>query len=394
MKRINGIGLVLLFAISAQVGFAGEDSKVWRVYNRLRVEWDDNIRQETNDKDSSFKIIEEIEFDVSLRLGDNTFSSLRYRPSLTWWDDRSEDDSDFHHSLDFVLKHTLTPQLSFDLTETFLQTELPELIERGVQVRDSNDYTHNTVAGNVHYKVNTDTALRVAGRHILLRYDDSDVSSREDFDLYVIGLTLAHQWKPGTSLNGELRYEDVDYDSSVANRGTDGIQVGVRAEHTFSPNLLGDARLGWQHKEFDNAAANDAEAPYVDASVTVLPSPSTRLSLGGGFSQHESAVFPFANQERTTFYARLAHDLTARVAYYVSGTYVDGEYDSDEAAAGATATTPTNGNEEFFYLTTKLAYKVNRLNTVEAAWQYTDFQSDFRNDFDRSLLNIGWKTKI
>ena len=44
----------------------------------------------------------------------------------------------------------------------------------------------------------------------------------------------------------------------------------------------------------------------------------------------ETEVFPFANQDRTQVFGSLAHDFTARVSFYLTGSYTIGSYDAEQ----------------------------------------------------------------
>ena len=84
MKWIKWL-CVVLFAIVAVQGVRAAVAKPYQISNRLRLEYDDNINQTESDKDSSVKVIDELEFLVNFNL-QNTYVGLRYRPSYTWWD--------------------------------------------------------------------------------------------------------------------------------------------------------------------------------------------------------------------------------------------------------------------------------------------------------------------
>lgn len=401
--------LFVLVALQGVVLAQGSGGRPLTVVNRIRVEYDDNIRQEDQDADSSLKIVEDLEFHLDMNL-EQTFLSLRYRPSFVWWDDREEDDSDIHHDLDFILNHQFDPRLSLSIKDTFRLAELPELVEDNAIVRQQNDFIYNTLNGTLSVKMQPDTRLEVGGRHIMLRYDESDVGNREDYDLVVGGVTLRHQLLPETSIAGDLRYEQITYDNDDVDRGSSSIQGGLNLEHALSPNLLGNARAGYQHKEFDDSEIENESSPYVDASLTVLPSPATRITLGAGYSLFESGVFPYANQQRTRVFASLAHDVTAKVSCYLSAVYTQSDYDAEQIPGDATGVVEEvdeageplivvdyeDGTEDVTQVSARATYKVNRNNWLEAGWQYTQLESDLstREEFERNRLHVGWKIKL
>ena len=68
--------------------------------------------------------------------------------------------------------------------------------------------------------------------------------------------------------------------------------------------------------------------------MTYLPSPATRLSAGLGYGLYETDVFPFTNQERFQFFGSLAHDYTARISWYLTGSYGLSKLDAAETLNG------------------------------------------------------------
>lgn len=388
------VGLFALVALQGVVQ-AGESRPV-QVNNRLRVEYDDNIYQTESDKTDSFKFIEEVEFLVNFTLP-QTFVSLRYRPSFVYWDKREPDHTDWQHEGDFVLNHTFSPRLALSVIDTLRRGVQPETTDNDVVVREEDNFYYNTLNGTLTYNLRPQTRVEVAGRYITLRYDDDSVSTNEDFDLYVGGLTLRQQIVRETTVLGELRVESVDYNGF--DRGSDSFIAGLGVEQVFSPNLLGSLSGGYQEKEFNDDAIETQTSPYGDASLTFLPSPATRITGGAGYSLFETDVFPYANQERTQVYMSLAHDLTARVSLYLTGSWTRGDYDAEQSVEQNTV---KSGDENIGQISARATYKINRNHWLEAGWQYVDFDSgledsqgnNLRESYVRNRVDVGWKTRF
>ncbi len=404
MKWTKWLCAFLFAVIVIQGAWAREGAKPFQINNRLRVEWDDNIYQADENKDDSWKLIEELEFLVNLSLP-NTYVGIRYRPSYIWWDDRPSDSTDFQNELDLVLNQTFTPRLSLSMVDTLRRGEAPKLYDdEGKLVDENSDFYYNTFNATLGYLLRPTTRLELAGRYIAERYDEEAYSDSEDFDLYVGGLTVRHQLIPETTLIGELRGETVDYTSG--DRGSKTFHGGGGVEQIFSPNLIGNVVGGYQEKNFNDDEIDSESSPYVDASATFLPSPATRISAGAGYSMFESEVYPFANQNRAQAYASIAHDFTARLSLYLSGTYIDGDYDSDQIVNPPDSANPTisvkDGDEITLQFSTRATYQLNRSNWLELGWQYVDFNSDIkysdgnklREDYAENRIDVGWKTQF
>jgi hypothetical protein len=379
---------------------ASEGGKPWQVYNRLRLEYDDNIDQSETDKVGSFKVIEELEFLVNFDL-QNTFVSLRYRPSYVWWDKRQPDESDFQQDFDLVWNQTFAPRVVLSTVDSLRRGLVPKLVEDNVVIRQNEDNYYNTLNSTLGILLRPETRLEVSGRYVLLRYDNEDVADTEDFDDFIEGLTLRQQLVPETTILADFRMEQLDYVNNPTNgdRGAQSLYLGLGAEQVFSPNLLGTVRGGYQRKDFSDDALGVDRAPYGDLSLTFLPSPATRITAGAGYSLFETDVYPFANQERTQMFASLAHDLTARVAFYLSGAYSIGDYKGTQSVEPEGV---KDGSEDAFEVSTRLTYQLNRSNWLEAGWQYQNLDSDLRRidnsklreSFDRNRVDLGWKVQF
>lgn len=404
MKWFSRLGLMMLVVGAGFIGSAqaADETRTFQLKNRLRVEYDDNIYETSDDKSDSVKIIEEVELLLNMNL-ERSFVGLRYRPTYVWWADREPDDDDLHHDFDLVLSHNFTPRFSLSLKDTFRIAEQPEQIDRGTVLRENDDYVYNVADALAVYAVTPETRLDVGGRYTTLRFDREEQAETDDYDIYAVGPTIRHDLTSETVVMGEYRFENITYDGPE--RGSDSHYVGGGFEHIFSPSLLGNIRAGAQMKQFETDGLDDATEPYFDASVTFLPSPATRVTAGAGYSMFESDVYPFASQNRTLAYLSMAHDLTARISLYVAGSYAMSEYNADEAIENtivvdandddsAEEVAVFDGDETIAQFSTRASYKVNRSNWLELGWQYLNLDSDYRTDYDRNRLELGWRTQL
>jgi hypothetical protein len=389
-----------LLSVFSAGAWAADETRTYQLKNRLRVEYDDNVYERSTDKEDSIKIIEEAEFLMNLNL-QQTFIGLRYRPTFVWWDNREPDDTDFHHDLDAVFAHNFTPRLTLNLKDTFRVASEPEEVDRGTLVRNNGDYVYNVADGSLNYALQPSTRLDLGGRYTLLRFDENDVADTDDYDIYAAGLTLRHELQVKSAVLGEYRFESTEYNDD--DRSSESQYLGAGIEQIFNPTLLGNLRGGAQFKTFNDEDIDDETSPYVDGSLTFLPSPRTRLTAGVGYSMFEADVTSYANQDRLVSYLSLAHDLTARIALYLAGSYQLSEYNADQSVDPAAvlgpdengdAITVQDGDEEVAQISARASYKLNRGNWLELGWQYLDLTSDLREDFERNRIELGWRTEL
>lgn len=385
----------LLMALPAELMASSKTGLRWlQLNNRIRVEYDDNVYQTETDELDSLKVILEPELAFSLN-GSQTFLGLNYRPQLVWWSDR-EPDTSVNHNLDATLNHEFTPRLSISVKDIFRIAEESGLVDRGTQFTTDSEFMYNSLNGSVMFKLTPETRMDLAGRYHLLRYDLDERAAIGDYDIYVVGLDVRHQLVPETAIIGEVRSDSTEYETP--SRDSTGAQLGVAAEQMFNPNLIGKGRVGLSHKSFEDDGIDDSDTPYVEANLTVLPSPATRVSAGLGYDQAETDVYPFTNQKRFRLFGSVGHDITARVTWDLTASYtlnnLDGKQAITEERIADDGTILVDGDEAIAQLSTRLSYRINRSNSVEIGWQLINLESDVREDYLRNRLNLGWKTEI
>ncbi len=398
-----GIGLLLAtFCVPWSVMAQAAAYKNWDVKNRLRIEHDDNVFTSSENELKSWKLIDQVDLGYNLSM-ENTLLSLHWRPALIMWENRPGDDQSFDSAFDASFNHVLSPRWSLSLKDTFRFSENPEQVDRGVTVRQKNEFLYNALLGAASHLFNPKTRLELAGRWVTLQYDEDDqIAQFNDYDLYVGGLTLQHSWKPETAFSADVRLESLEY--ATPERDSDTLSLGAGLEHTFNPGLLGSVRVGHQSRDFksETVLQNDSTLPFFDLSLTYLPAPATRLTVGSSHSLFESDVYPYSSTDRSRSFVSLGHDFSASVSGYLTGSYTRNEYSANEAANSALIDPNTgqpafiirDGEEEWYQFSARLSYKISRRNSLEINWQYTDVESDVRENFKRNRGGVGWVLRI
>lgn len=408
MKQIQILVVASLLLVLAIPALAASASSPIHVNNRLRIGWDDNVYQVDSpstsglSKQDSFRIIEEIEALVSLNF-ERTYLGLRYRPSLIWYSDRDNSDTDVLHDLDLNFIHNFSPTLSLSLSDTLRASQLPELQDSNYVVRQDDDNIYNAAIATLSYTLRPETRIDLSGRYIILEYTESDYQdgsgqtvSHDNDNYYTLvgGLTLRQQLAGLTTLMVDGRYQSVVYSDAAKdfNRDADSFFGGLGLEQTFSPQLIGSLRGGVEHRVYDNNIYDDNTQPYAEISLTFMPSPATRITGAASYSIFESDVTSYLSQDR--FYASLslAHDFTAKLSFYLSGAYSLNSYDEKYSMYDGLE----DGDENTYLISMRMSYRVNRINWLEAGYQFVMLDSDVTNreSYDRNRVDLGWKIQL
>ncbi len=399
------LGVIVAVLALPVAGWGRDAERAFQVRNMLRVEYDDNIEETETDERSSFKIINELEFVVRFDL-ENTYVGLRYRPRLTWWEDRAGDSTDLHHELDVNLRQAFTPRVTLNVDNMFRYAERAEAIEDEVVIRERGDFYYNRLRGLLSYQFIPNNVLQTRAAYQLMRYDDNDVADRRDYDKYMGGVSIRHQRQPQLWLSADLDVNTLDYKGPDNNRGSDSSQLGVGVEYLVSPLSVARVNAGYQYRDFDDRNLSTASSPFVSANLTWGLTPDTRMTLGASYSLSDADVFPYASQEQARLFAGLGHDLTSKISFNVGASYTRAEYDADEAVRtdllelGADERrldelgVGEDGTEEYIRLSADASYRLNRNNWLTANWNFATLDSDLRRDFDRNRVGLGWRTQF
>lgn len=388
----------LLLALTAPAFAASAESPV-HMNNRIRLGFDDNIYQSDDisgvrSPQESFRVIEEIELLVNLNM-ERTYVGLRYRPSVIWYDKREPSSTDFLNDLDLNFNHNFSPSLALSISDTLRANQLPELEDGNFVVREKDDNYYNTAIATLSYNLRPETRLDLSARYITLIYDsDSPAKDNNDYYSIVGGMTLRQQLASRTTVMGDLRYQTLTYNESTEgnNRDAATIFAGLGVEQTFNPQMLGSLRAGVESRAYDNDRYDNNTAPYGEASVTFLPTPATRITGAASYTIYESDVDRYLSQNRAYLSLSAAHDFTAKLSFYVSGAYTLNAYEKDYSLDADLG----DADENSFLISARVAYRLNRINWLEAGYQFVKLDSDVKNreSYSRNRFDIGWKIQL
>ncbi len=390
MKTLQRIAVAGLLAAFAVTGFA--QSQPLHIYNRLRVGYDDNIYNSENDKTHSLRLVEEIELKLNVAL-ERLYLGIDYRPSLLWLPERDDNETDFLHDLTASLSYSLTPQLVFSVKDTLRASQLPELEDEGYRVRSDDDNWNNNVVGTLAWNLLPQTRLDLSGRYYIFEYSE-DEHEADNYRIAVGGVSLRQQLASHTTVFGDFRYEKLEYPDAQKeySRDADSFFGGLGLEQTFSDKLVGMLRGGFQHRNYDNDRFDNSNNPYVDASITFMPSPDTRFTLSGGYSVSESDSGSYASQDRVTGALNFAHDFSNKLTLYAGGSIAHGKYEADYAFDPAAK----DEDENSYTANARISYKVFQNNWLELGYTFTKLDSDVpsRASYDRNRVDLGWKIQL
>lgn len=415
MKSMMG-AIVAAVLAAGSAAWAAEGQSPFHVENSLRLGYDDNVTYASADKLDSVFITEELSLSLD-QVYQTGFLGIRYRPALTWYEDLGDgSQSDWSHVADVTWSQQLSRRLTLSLQDTFYVYDRSDVIDADGALRQANyGYIYNSASAALNVMLTPKARLSGVGRYQIMRYDEEFLSMRDDFDIVAGGLSFGLQVGKSATVFVDGALEDISYDhageattevympgyagttvTEIPDRSAQTYSVGLGLENTFSPNLMGRVRAGYSAKEMDAANMADDDSPYGELSVTIAPKPTTRLTLGAGYSMYQSGLTTFANQQRTTLSANLAHDLTAKITLSLIAQYYMSDYESESSVDVVEASTVSDGSESAITAGLRASYAVTRNNYVDVGYTYTQFDSDFtgRTDAERNRVDLGWRIRM
>jgi len=395
--------------------WAAEGERPIHVESFLRLGWDDNVTWAAKNKVDSFFIREELALSLD-KTYDTGFIGLRYRPALDWYENYGKDSkAEWSHGVDLNWYQALSRRFTVGISETFLVYDRSEVVDSDGVLRQPNyGYKYNTAAATLTALLTPKLRLSGSLRNQLFRYDDEGLAAIHDFDIWSYGLSFGTQVGKTTTVYLDGSIDDISYTKAgeprqvhvpgyrdpiideVPNRDSLTYFAGLGIEQVFSPNLLGRLRGGYTYKDMEAANQSNDSAPYGEAALTIIPVPTTRLTLAASYSLYQSGLATFASQTRTTFSASLAHDLTARITLSVIGTYFISEYDAENSVDLLDPTGVRDGEESAATVTARASYRLDRNNWLDVGYTFSRFDSDFqtREAVERNRVDVGWRIRL
>jgi hypothetical protein len=421
-KTITSVGLVMLGAATLHAQrtpyapapglSSAELSKPWSVSASVRGFYDDNyttapskdlLGNKNPDKRDAFGL----EIDPSFALNwtlPQTYLGLNYMYGYRWYDNRPGKDYDQTHQANFKLSHAFTERYKIEVSDTFVSAQEPELLDQvgGVitrPIRTEGDNIHNY--GSLSFTADLSEHLSSVLAYSNGFYDynqrgTSSYSALLDRVEHLISANARWQFAPTTVGILGYQYGINDYTSKdllspfSTIRGTDrdssSHYVFVGADHAFTSQLHGSARVGAQFTQYDSFNM-DTVSPYADASISYQYNPGSSVSLGIRHSRNAtdiaylSPTSPTLDQETTTVYSTLNHRLTSKLMAGVIGQVQYAKFSQGSVDGEA---------ETYLLAGANLTYDINRFLVAELGYNFDRLDSDlaFRS-YTRNRVYIG-----
>lgn len=380
--------LVVLGALASVQGFAAKE-EVLRFENFVRVGYDDNIDSSAEEKDSGYLT------NVSQLTGNFTFST-RSEAVLFWQPEfryRFDADPEFVSYQDLYgrLDHAISERVSLSLSDRFRYQDKDAQSELGANATDRN-YIENDLQGSLAVTLSESGQIKMGAGYKIRVWDDDAYGEDAGNNFDQVRGDASYIRAIGDQMDGIFGVNVVSHEYDGDRGGYDSVAALVGVDQTFSSQLTGYGRVGYQFNDVDNGGrSSDSSSPYLNAGFDYNASERTTVNgaLGYSISQSENSVYNA--QDRFNIGVGVRHDLTSKINLSAALSYVFSQYDSDYAAVGV-----GDAEDDFVNLSIRGTYEINRNNFVELGGIFSSRSTDsaFLSDYDRNRVELGWKLKL
>jgi len=386
----------------------------------VRGFYDDNINtspDRSKEESFGFQVVPAVHLNLPF---EQTFLSLGYIYTLSWYDKR-DPDIDQAHEISAKFRHQFSPRHQISVDDSFVITSEPTVTDRSsgiitTPLRTKGSVYHNY--GSVGYVMGLTRTLSLSLGYANHWYDytsDGDYSRSALLDRmeHLLRADLEHQFNPKlvgivgysfgfTSFDGDdLIFEGIaDDPATLVDESRPALKSDARdsrshyayigADYDITAKLRTSARVGAQYSEYPDADESSAN-PYADISLSYRIRTSTSLEAGVRHARNATDVAavdprngrPTFDAETTALYAQLNHQITRQLAGSLIGQYQysvfnDGINDDE--------------SEYLWLFGANVSYSFNRHWSAEVGYNYDQLVSDVRSggrSYDRNRVYVG-----
>lgn len=382
----------------------------------VRGFYDDNITTSptdaTREESFGFQVVPAIHVNLPF---EQTFLSLGYVYTLSWYDNREPHNIDQAHEFNARLRHAFSPRHKIGVDDSFVYTSEPSVADKSngiitTPLRTKSSVYHNY--GNIDYTVGLTKTLGLSlgyANHWYDYTDDGDLSrsalldriehlirvdGRYQFSPKLVGV-LGYSFGFTTFTDDELITTDNPKTPQVEKplksdaRDSRSHYVYAGVDYDITAKLQTSIRLGGQFTEYPDLDESSAN-PYADVSLGYRINPGTSIKAGVRHARNATDVAsvdgqgrPTMDAETTAVYAEFSHQITRQLLLSLNGQFQRSEFNFGE----------NDGQREYLWLAgVNLEYTFNRHWSAEIGYNYDELVSRVEpadRGYDRNRVYVG-----
>ena len=347
-----------------------EQGKLLTVYAAAGASYDTNIFGAPTDERGSliYQVSPRFVFNVSAT--DQTLVSAAYQLSLDYFEDRPGKRLLDSHTVSASVRHTFSPRLEAELSDTYQVSRNPESLLPGLSTVLNTDqsYTSNQLSGRLAGNLTRRAGLTLKVRAASFAYDNPSLATELDRSEYLAGLAATYALLPEIQAIAEYRHQTIRYDSGANTKDKDSDFVLAGADYVMNARTALSGRIGAEYRRRKGAA--DEMMPYAELAAKTDYARGSYLSFGYGFSVEEvSNLDVYTDMAVHRFFANVQHMLTPKLAATASASWEPSRLNGRRGVSPDRDETNTRAGVAVFY-------RVDTRWTISGTIDRDDVRSD------------------
>jgi hypothetical protein len=384
-------GTIELFAQSEFRAGQKTEDKPYIISVRIRQEHDDNTTTRETNQDGAWvtRITPGLDYTYA---GDQTIFDFRYRTSFSFFNERSQDQTDQRHQFTLSMDHKFSERYSLTITDNFSYTEEDDIRESGFARRLGSDRILNR--GRVDFNAiwSERFSTKSSYENTIAHYFEDPARTTQNYMRHEISQDFYYSLLATTNLIFNYTFENVDYDNTAVgfpSRDLDSHLALVGASHYLLPEWLVSGRAGAQIIDRKDPGANDAVSPYATLSTrwNFLDRSYAEAAYTFGETRTDNAVFTSTSSHTAS--GEIIHYFGDRFSMGLLGQIQHALFDQD---ATNTTLTGVTGSFEEWTLTGEInaSYDFTNYLSAEVGYRHSTIDSEFvGRDYWRNQFYLG-----
>ena len=387
----------VLFILLAFVSISFADKKeTITLSNFLRLGHDDNIYQRENNTVETIYISDIINLSSKILFSNRAELLLYWQPEIRYRFDAQEKEL-FFQDLYASYQNALSKSSQISIIDRYRYSE----IDANQSGNDASAYAENNLTASYVRQISEKNGINLSvGSTSRRNDDDSSLYNRTlDFDRYLLSGLITR------NLDAAKRSVSIGYQYSnhaVKNSGG-GIKSGtlfLGYDRIFNPEFIGSIQLGYTDAEIeqkfgsaDLSLISDSSNPFFEVGFNYQISKRTRLSSSYSHSLRHSTSSAYNAEQRSDWLIALSRDITAKINFGISYSYVRALYESDYLRD---TTIDFGRQDKSQILNVRAEYKIDKNHYLEMGYQGRSRDSEISSNgsYDRNRIYFGWKLEL
>ncbi len=305
----------------------GEPNRNWSAALSSSLQYDDNWNQTEFDRQSGFRYYT----DLTLRAKvpwERLLLNGQYDYAVAYPNNYFLGGVNESHALNVSGIYTLNPRLTLSLSENFVDSLQPQLVQTAagvpISIIQAGTYLYDAVGANVTYSLTPRWTVGMSAAWDIWRYQEALYATNNNQEDFSVTLSAIYSVDTRTTVGVNYQYAGDIYTNPGFKNGLDAYSSTgyLSLAHQFNPKLALVLNGGYTVRNAEDGTTSTSPSGYV--SLIYNYGPLDTISLIGAESLSAASLLyerNYSAEETTSLDLRVNHRFTARLHTVVEATY-------------------------------------------------------------------------